>query len=134
LSNNPDNPHTWPPDKNQRSPQPVEGPARASSSNDCRVSKNDLDIPPKSTASRKSGRSTISSIGFPGSAAPRTCAAWPVWADTTRQEVHFVPQPKKQLVKLWYKAKEWNARTKETGRHGGGMLARLGRTIVGRKA
>ena len=50
-----------------------------------------------------------------------TYAAWPVWADSTRQEVRFFSQPKKQVLRWWHQVKEWNAQTREPGRHGGGI-------------
>jgi len=60
-------------------------------------------------------------IDIPGFAAPRTYAAWPVWADSTRQEVRFTPQPKKHVLKYWRQLQEWNAQTREPGCHGGGI-------------
>lgn len=60
-------------------------------------------------------------IDIPGFAAPRTYAAWPVWADSTRQEVRFTPQPKKHVLKWWRQVQAWDAETKTPGCHGGGI-------------
>ena len=49
----------------------------------------------------------------------KTYAAWPVWKDSARSEVRFVPLAKKVAVKLWHKARVFDRSTKLAGKHGG---------------
>ena len=56
---------------------------------------------------------------------PRTFAAWPVWHDSARAEVRFVPASRKAIARIWHKARRWDRETRQPGRHGG---------IVGRTA
>jgi hypothetical protein len=53
---------------------------------------------------------------------PKSYAKWPVWKDSACANIQFVPQPKKQLVKLWHRLREWNAE-KQPGRYGGRLGA-----------
>jgi hypothetical protein len=53
--------------------------------------------------------------------APKTYAAWPVWHDSTTQDVKFFPQSKKDILRRWRKLQQWNAQTKQRGCHGGGI-------------
>lgn len=62
----------------------------------------------------------------PGFAPPKTYAPWPVWRDSTTENVRFVPLPKKKAAQLWHKAKRFDCRTHATGKHGGV----LGRTAL----
>jgi hypothetical protein len=50
---------------------------------------------------------------------PQTYAAWPVWSDSTTNDVHFQPMPKKAAVRLWHRAREFDRQTHQPGRHGG---------------
>ncbi len=56
---------------------------------------------------------------LPGLAGPQTYAAWPVWSESTTQEIHFQPMPKKAAVRLWHQARDFDRRTHRLGRHGG---------------
>ena len=42
---------------------------------------------------------------LPGFAGPKTYAAWPVWRDSTTDEVKFQPLPKKEAARRWHKAR-----------------------------
>ena len=50
----------------------------------------------------------------------KTYAAWPVWSGSFRDEVRFVPMPKKKALRLYHQARAWN-RQKLTGRYGGSL-------------
>ncbi len=39
---------------------------------------------------------------LPGLAWPQTYAAWPVWSESTTQEIRFQPLRKKAVVRLWH--------------------------------
>jgi len=52
---------------------------------------------------------------------PQAYAAWPVWSGSTTQEIRFQPMPKKVAVKLWHRARDFDRRTKEKGKHGGAV-------------
>ncbi|CAH2606374.1 conserved protein of unknown function (plasmid) [Rhodovastum atsumiense] len=69
----------------------------------------------------------ISSLAplFPGFTAPKTYAAYPVWADSTTKTVKFVALSKKAAVRLYHRARDFDRRTHEPGKHGG---------VVGRTA
>jgi hypothetical protein len=47
---------------------------------------------------------------------PKTYAPWPVWRDSTTEEVKFMPLPKKQAVKRYHKARRFNRQTGFLGR------------------
>ena len=42
---------------------------------------------------------------------PKTYAAWPVWKDSTTDEVRFVPLSLKQAAKRWQKARRFDRQT-----------------------
>ena len=63
---------------------------------------------------------------LPGFDSPKTYAAWPVWHDSTTEEVRFVPLPKKEAARRWYAAKRFDCRTHIAGKHGG----LIGRTAL----
>lgn len=48
----------------------------------------------------------------------KTYAAWPVWSDSFHDEVKDTPVPKKQAIRIYHKARQWN-RLKVVGRYGG---------------
>lgn len=59
---------------------------------------------------------------LPGFAGPTAYATWPVWADSTRNEVKFQPVPKKAAVKLWHRARDFDRQTKRgEGKRGGAV-------------
>jgi hypothetical protein len=59
---------------------------------------------------------------LPGlTALSRTYAPWPVWSDSTTQTVRFQPMPKKQAVRLWHRARDFDRGTHQPGRHGGAV-------------
>jgi hypothetical protein len=58
---------------------------------------------------------------LPGFAGPTTHAAWPVWSDSTTQDIRFQPLPKKAAVRLWHQARDFDRRTHRPGHHGGAV-------------
>jgi hypothetical protein len=58
---------------------------------------------------------------LPGLTRPKTYAAWPVWRDSARQEVRFVPLPKKEAARRWHKARRFDRQTHSRGKHGGAI-------------
>lgn len=50
-----------------------------------------------------------------------TAAAWPVWAGSTTQPVDWHPMPKKAAIRLWHRARDFDRRTHQPGRHGGAV-------------
>jgi hypothetical protein len=58
---------------------------------------------------------------LPGFALSKTYAAWPVWSDSTTKEVRFQPMPKRIAVRLWHRARDFDRRTHEKGKHGGAV-------------
>jgi hypothetical protein len=52
---------------------------------------------------------------------PQTYAAWPVWSDSTTQEIRFQPLRKKAAVKLWHRARDFDRETHQPKRHGGAV-------------
>ncbi|MBV9825721.1 MAG: hypothetical protein JO001_08610 [Alphaproteobacteria bacterium] len=48
-----------------------------------------------------------------------TSALWPVWRDSARGEVRFVPLSKKRAAKRWHKARAFDRQTHTAGKHGG---------------
>jgi len=48
-------------------------------------------------------------------------APWPVWSGSTTSPVEFTPMPKRKLVKIWHRARDFDKRTKIKGRHGGAV-------------
>ena len=63
---------------------------------------------------------TLPSIPTPLSIpTPKSYAPWPVWRDSTAKPVKFAPMSRKQAAKLWHKARVWDRKTHQPGRHGG---------------
>ena len=60
-------------------------------------------------------------LPFPGYAAPKTHAAWPVWSDSTTKDVKFQPLPKKAAIRIFHKARDFDRRTSKPGCHGGAV-------------
>ena len=58
---------------------------------------------------------------FPGFEGPKTHAAWPVWSDSTTQDIRFQPIPKKKAVKLYHRARDFDRQTNRPGHHGGAV-------------
>jgi hypothetical protein len=59
---------------------------------------------------------------LPGlTALSRTYAPCPVWSDSTTRPVHFQPTPKKVMVRLWHRARDFDRGTHEPGKHGGAV-------------
>src|SRR5258708_40020430 len=61
------------------------------------------------------------SPALPGFAGLKTYAAWPVWRDSTTDEVKFHPLPKKEAAKRWHKAWRFDRQTHTRGKHGGAL-------------
>jgi hypothetical protein len=74
---------------------------------------------------------SIASIlpALPGLAGPKTYAAWPVWRDSTRVEVRFTPVPKKTIVNLWHRARDFERQTRQANRQDG-ALGRNGLAVL----
>src|SRR3954467_12977544 len=51
----------------------------------------------------------------------QTYAAFPVWAGSSAKPVQFTPLPKKEAVKLWHRAREFDRQTHKPGMHGGAI-------------
>ena len=64
--------------------------------------------------------------GLPAPNGGKTCAAWPVWKDSTTREARFAPLPKKQAARIWHKARRFDRQTRQRGKHGGA----IGRTAL----
>lgn len=65
--------------------------------------------------------------GLPGfTGHPKTYAAWPVWRDSTTDEVKFQPLPKKEAARRYHKARRFDRQTHLPGKHGGA----IGRTAL----
>jgi hypothetical protein len=59
---------------------------------------------------------------LPGfTALSQSYAPWPVWSDSTCKEVRFEPQPKKAMIRLWNRARDFDRSTHQPGRHGGAV-------------
>jgi hypothetical protein len=50
-----------------------------------------------------------------------TYAAYPVWGESTLKPVQFTPMPKKEAVKLWHRARDFDRQTHTPGKHGGAI-------------
>jgi hypothetical protein len=57
-------------------------------------------------------------LPIPAPEAP-TRAPWPVWSGSVAKPVSFQPMPKKAVVRLWHRARNFDRGTHEHGRHGG---------------
>jgi hypothetical protein len=59
---------------------------------------------------------------LPGfTALAQTYAPFPVWAGSTTAPARFVAMPKKQAVKLWHRARDFDRGTHQPGQHGGAV-------------
>jgi len=58
--------------------------------------------------------------GLPGKS-EISYAAFPVWSESTPKPVQFSPLPKKEVVKLWHRAREFDRQTHKPGMHGGAI-------------
>src|SRR5882724_8531544 len=58
---------------------------------------------------------------LPGFAGLKTYAAWPVWRDSTTQEVKFQAMPKRQAVKLFHQARRFERQTRQPSRQDGAL-------------
>jgi len=63
---------------------------------------------------------------LPGLALARTYAPFPVWGGSTTAPARFGAIPKKQAIRLWHRARQFDRQTHEPGRHGGAV----GRTAL----
>ena len=61
--------------------------------------------------------------------APRSYAIWPVWHDSTTKEVKFQPVPKRQAVKLWHAARDFERQTRQPGKQDG-TVSRNGLAVL----
>jgi hypothetical protein len=59
----------------------------------------------------------------------KTYAPSPVWRDSTTDEVRFHPLPKKQAVKLWHRARDFERRTRQPGKQDG-VIGRNGLAVL----
>jgi hypothetical protein len=74
---------------------------------------------------------------LPGLGVPRfafagtqhTYAAWPVWRESTTAKVKFAPLPKKEAVKRFHKARQFERRTRQPGKQDG-ALGRNGLAVL----
>jgi hypothetical protein len=66
---------------------------------------------------------------FPGFPQAKTSAAWPVWRDSTTDEVRFAPMTKRQAVRLWHDARRFERQTRKPG-HQDGDIGRNGLAIL----
>ena len=67
---------------------------------------------------------------LPGFAGLKTYAAWPVWRDSTTDEVKFQPLPKKEAARRWHKARRFDRQTHLPGKHGGAIGRRAGKSHI----
>jgi hypothetical protein len=51
----------------------------------------------------------------------KSYAAWPVWSGSTTKPLKFQPIPKREAVKLWHRARDFDRRTHQPGQHGGSI-------------
>jgi hypothetical protein len=58
---------------------------------------------------------------LPGFTAPQTHAPFPVWSGSTTAPARFVAMPKKQAIRLWHRARDFDRGTHEPGHHGGAV-------------
>ncbi len=55
--------------------------------------------------------------GLPGVKDRETRERWPVWSDSTTQEVRYKPLPRKQAARIWHKARAFDRTTHRRGKH-----------------
>jgi hypothetical protein len=58
---------------------------------------------------------------LPGFTAPQTRAPFPVWSGSTTAPARFVAVPKKQAIRLWHRARNFDRGTHQAGQHGGAL-------------
>jgi hypothetical protein len=58
--------------------------------------------------------------GLP-SLSEKTYAEFPVWGESTCKRVQFTPMPRKEAVKLWHRARDFDRQTHTPGKHGGAL-------------
>jgi hypothetical protein len=51
----------------------------------------------------------------------RSYAPFPVWSGSTTAPAQFVAMPKKQAIRLWHRARDFDRTTHQPGRHGGAI-------------
>jgi hypothetical protein len=51
----------------------------------------------------------------------KTYAPFPVWSESSAKPVQFVPMPKKEAVKIWHRARDFDRQTHTPGMHGGAL-------------
>src|SRR4051794_36248082 len=51
----------------------------------------------------------------------QTYAEFPVWSESSVKTVQFTPLPKREALKLWHRARDFDRQTKEKGCHGGAV-------------
>lgn len=68
-------------------------------------------------------------IGFPKSSTAIRPEVHPVWRGSVRAEVRFTPMPKKVAIRLYHRAREWERKTRQPGRHGG-IVGRVGLAVL----
>jgi hypothetical protein len=67
--------------------------------------------------------------GLSGTDSAKTYAVWPVWKDSTTQEVRFFPLSKKEAARRWHKARRFDRQTHTAGKHGG-VIGRPGLAVL----
>jgi hypothetical protein len=58
---------------------------------------------------------------LPGFTAPQTHAPFPVWSGSITVPARFVAMPKKQAIRLWHRARDFDRGTHQAGHHGGAV-------------
>jgi hypothetical protein len=66
---------------------------------------------------------------LPGFTAAKTYATWPVWSKSTTAESKFAPMPKKEAVRLFHRARQFERQTRQPGRQDG-ALGRNGLAVL----
>jgi hypothetical protein len=51
----------------------------------------------------------------------KTYAPFPVWSESSTKAVQFTPMPKKEAVRLWHRARDFDRQTHTPGKHGGAI-------------
>lgn len=58
-------------------------------------------------------------LPFAGGESLKTYAAYPVWSDSTTADIKFCPMPKREAVRIYHRARDFDRKTREPGQHGG---------------